>query len=75
MDPKKEAFMSIPGRNVKKVYLDIYILGGYIELGQFLQEIRENFKNFVGLDELHIEKLSTGDRLKIQIRFFMYLIT
>lgn len=74
LDPKKEAFMSIPGKKVKKAYLDIYILGDYLQLGRFLQKVREEFKNFVALDKLHIEKLPGKNRLEIQIKFFLYLI-
>lgn len=71
---KKAAFMSMRGRNVKKAYLDIDISGGYIQLGRFLEEARKEFKNFVALDRLFIKKTTNGERLKIQVRFFLYLM-
>lgn len=60
---------------VKKVYMDINMKGSYIQLGNFLEKARKEFKIFTVLDKLYIKKIPDTDKLGIRIRLFFYIVS
>lgn len=73
-DIDAKELVSLKDKTIKKVYLDISLVGDYMSLGRFLYDTRENFKNFVALDKLQIEKPSAANKLKIELKLSLYLI-
>jgi len=74
LETKKEKLIFSSNKKIKKVYLEMQAEGNFLQLGKFLQALREEFELFTILNKLSIKGPHVDDKLKIQIELHFYLV-